>query len=383
MGMMLSRPLIINERHCSVDHPSVNLEYDASKPDLPCPHKHMELQQQLCEAIVGDYDGSKPTIHVKDAEFVMTAVNKWLDALPPVYRLIGTDTRYDKTDPYLVLQRLQTVCMGYSSILSVLKTYLTQTFEVEADLTPKKLREFQNIAIDKSVQLMDIAQQLADIFIPDYNKYFLIVFTPFDTAALLCSAIIHDTRFRLPRRNEILQMIAKALTLLRRFVKVTKTGAVAESVISQLISKFNLTPQESTIFYSSPSSSSDDSSAPSSKRHAPAEEPRKNSDSSVPGLSPDVEPSISTSTSGSAPTLPALSTATSNQPSPTTHAAIVPPSSLIPTTTAMPDPAYVDNFSVQDMAIFDFGPLGHVFDWQHVNLFDENGHPFDFTGGSV
>lgn len=58
-------------------HPTINLEYDATKPDLPCSHKHMELQQTLCEAVIADFEGSTSTIRVKDAEMVMGAINRW------------------------------------------------------------------------------------------------------------------------------------------------------------------------------------------------------------------------------------------------------------------------------------------------------------------
>lgn len=389
MGMILSRPLIINDRYCSVKHPSVNLEADSTKPDLPCPHKHMELQQQLCEAIIGDFDGSRPIIRVKDAETVMAAVNKWLNSLPAVYRLEGTDTRFDKTDRYIVLQRLQTVCMGYSSIVSVLKAFLTQTFKAEPDLTPAKLRELQETAINKGVQLMDIAQQLADLYIPDYNKYFLIVFTPFDTGALLCSAILHDTKRVLPRRNEILEMIAKALALIRRLNKVTRTGPVAESIIMQLVSRFDLTPEEQRIFHASPSSSSAGDSPRSPKRHAGDIGPRKNSDPSPPGLSPDADSDVGasgtqqsmTSTSamdsiyGAADAVPSSAT---TPPNPIMTA--IPNSIALPPTTMYPVPAFSNDFAVQEMAAFDFGALDGVFAWQNVNLFDTT-NTFDPPGG--
>ena len=103
----------------------------------------------------------------------------------------------------------------------------------------------------------------------------------------------------------------------------------------------------------------------------------------MPGLSPDVDP---------------LSTSATLAPVPGAHASTTPPSngslaqnpvttaltsSSIPTTTALPDPAYAGDFTVQEMADFDFGPLEPVFDWQHVNLFENNGQPFDFAGGAL
>ncbi|KIW02621.1 uncharacterized protein PV09_06066 [Verruconis gallopava] len=372
MGMMLSRPLLINDRYCSVKYPSVNLEYDPAYPDLPCPHKHMELQQRLCQAVIGDFDGSKPTISVDDALTVIRAVNRWLDTLHPVYRLVDTDTRYDATHKYLKLQRLQTVCMGYSSIVSALKTFLTQTNKPEPKLDSRMLQELQGIAIEKCLQLMDIAQQLADLYIPDFNKYFLIVFTPFDTSALLCSAIIHDTKRILPRRNDILKGIAQGLSLLRRLAHITKTGSVAESVITSLVFKFSLTQEENAILYSTaPSESPPAKRIASTANSYTASEP--NSTPPLPSLSPGDK--NTTTSSESTPSVP-MTTTQSTPDDPTIIASATVPNSIAEGGYA--HPSFSTEMTVEQMANFDFGPLGPVFDWSHVNLFEENQHAFQF-----
>lgn len=394
MGMLLSRPLLINERHCSVKRPTANLEFDPAKPDLPCPHQHMVLQQDLCESVMAFFDGTK--LGVKQVDMAVAVVRQWLDSLLPAYRLTATDTRYDESDSYIVLQRLQTVSMGHTSILSVVKTYLTQTYGAEPALTPTKLYELQNLAIDECIKLMSIAQTLADMYIPDYNKYFLIVFTPLDVSALLCSAIIHDVRYRLPRRNEILETIAKGQCLLRRLARVTRTGTIALKAITELVAKFNITPQETTIFDQARSQDS----PPSSKRLALSDGSRENSDSDVPGLSPDAWPGISTTstTSQSAQSVQAPTMSTTSQStqslqatSTATSTATTPPQpimSAIPATSVpapnmnvYPDPYATNDFAVQGMMNFDFGELEPIFNWRNVNLFENNDHVFDSMGG--
>jgi hypothetical protein len=266
--------------------------------------------------------------------------------------------------------------MGHSSIVSVLKTFFTQTYKPEPDLTPKKLRNFQNIAINECIKLMEIAQQLADLYIPDYNKYFLIVFTPLDVSALCCSAIIHDVQHNLPRRSEILHIIAQGLGLVRRLSKVTRTGSIAEKAISQLVSRFSLSLDEATIFHASPPSSSEEG-LPSSKRHAAFTESRKSSGSEVPGLSPDIGPSDSTTV------LPPQSGAGSRIPTPPNHLMTALPVTSLPMSSTVLDPNFANDFGVQEMVNFDFAELGPVFNWQNVNLFENNDHIFDFAGGSL
>lgn len=256
----------------------------------------------------------------------------------------------------------------------VLKTFFTQTYKPEPDLTPAKLREFQNIAINECLKLMEIAQQLADLYILDYNKYFLIVFTPQDVLVLCCSAIIHDVHHNLPRRSEVMNIIAQGLGVVRRLAKVTRTGSIAEKAISQLVSKFNLLLDEAAILYASPPSSSDES-APSSRRHAAFKGSRNSSDSEVPGLSPDVGPSDSI-----AALLPHSGTG-SRVPTPPNHLLMVSPIASLPMSSTALGPNFANDFGVQEMVNFDFAELGPVFNWQNVNLFENNDHILEFAGG--
>jgi len=391
MAMLLSRPLLINERHCSVQRPTVNLEYDPSKPDLPCPHQHMVFQQDLCEAVM-PFFGSK--LDVKQSELAMAAVSQWLDSLPPVFRLEGTDTKYDESNSYIKLQRLQTVAMGHTCRLSLVKMYLTQTYEPEPGLTPKKLRELQSFAINECVTLMKISQMLADMYIPDYNKYFLIVFCPLDIAALLCSTIIHDVQFNLPRRGEVLEIIAQGQSLLRRLAKVTRTGAIALKAVNQLVAKFDLTPGEVAIFKDAQSHVFRNLS-PSPKRPAVGKLSRESSASDTPALTPEAEPSrsasstASTSTSAAPFSAPSLQTYSSYNSSvssaPTPLQPVMPsmPMTSAPNPNMMaayPDPYLTNDFGTQDLVNFDFGALQPIFNWRNVNLFDNNDHVFDFAG---
>lgn len=369
MGMMLARPLLINDRFCTAQAPSANLEHDPAFPGVSSPFKHMELQRLLIKDTIQIFDGSKEQLTVDEARSIITIVKAWFDKLPPIYRATNPDRTFDKTHPYLVLQRLQTICMGYSTIISPLKSFLTRTYAPDRKLDLATLSELQLVCIDTCLRRMEIAQQLADLFIPDYNKYFLIVFTPFDTAALLASAILHDIERTLPQRMDLLHAIAQGLTLVRRLKAVTKTGYVAESVLTSLISKFHLTSSESDIF-------SDFRTTEERPSKRLATSPRSNAAGSSCTL-PETNASRNLPSRDSDPG-PGDSFSTSSISTESVRSDKSPP---LKVNEESPLDETLCPLELEQLLDFDFGSLEPVFDWSDINLFDLEPPAFNFDGG--
>lgn len=81
---------------------------------------------------------------------------------------------------------------------------------------------------------MDVSHRLFDHVYPINAKFHLVTFLLFDTAAFLCSAMIHDKDRSLPQRDIILQKVSLACSLMRRLAQVTKTGAICYPVLVRL-----------------------------------------------------------------------------------------------------------------------------------------------------
>jgi hypothetical protein len=159
-------------------------------------------------------------------------VEGWISSFPPVYSITEPDTSWDKEHPYIVLQRRQLHATAYMIKLDPLKPYITKRVN---GFTPEINQAFQTIGIDCCLKLMEASQRIFDVVFPISAKFHLVIFCIFDTAAILCSALIHDKARSLPQRHQVIKAIDTALTMLEQFSLITETGAISYKIISTLV----------------------------------------------------------------------------------------------------------------------------------------------------
>ena len=91
------------------------------------------------------------------------------------------------------------------------------------------------MGINLALDVLDVARRLFDHEFPINAKFHMVVFSIFDTSTILCSAIIHDTQHRLPRRNEVVDAIASSLDRLHQLSLSTKLGASSYAFLYKLV----------------------------------------------------------------------------------------------------------------------------------------------------
>lgn len=91
------------------------------------------------------------------------------------------------------------------------------------------------MGIDIALRLLKVARDLFDHDFPINARFHMIVFSIFDTATLLCSAIIHDQDHVLPHREEVMDVIASALDMLHELSHITKLGSSSYNFLHKLV----------------------------------------------------------------------------------------------------------------------------------------------------
>jgi hypothetical protein len=248
MGMILARPFMIHDRDCSVGLPSVNLERDPACPEVPSPIMQMTVSCQLLQSVTEVIELTKKRPSFNSALACNSRVQTWFSNLSPIYRTENPDQSYDSKHPFLKRHRHQILIMGYTTIFSILKPFLTQNDTVTSPYEVEALETLRQATVDYGIKLMDISKGLFDLFIPTGNtKYFVVCFVPFDTATLFIAALLRDKDRTLPRRPEILQAIAKGIAMLWILRPITKTGSIAWGVLSKLILTLDLDDKERSL----------------------------------------------------------------------------------------------------------------------------------------
>lgn len=240
--MSLSRPLIINHSCCSFELPNLRLESTPNTDqDLPSPITHMALQCQLAQTLSKITGVTSGLLPADQAVTIQQEIQKWFSSFPPVYRATDPDTQWDKEHRYVVLQRSQLHAVGYMIMLHPLKPYLTRSADSGLSEMEKSLRP---AAVDCSLKLTQASCQLFDCVFPINAKFHFVIFIIFDTAAVLCSAITHDTSRSLPRRHEVIEAIGMLLNMMERLSHMTNTAVICYVTLTKLVAKLPLSSQE-------------------------------------------------------------------------------------------------------------------------------------------
>ncbi|EAW07678.1 uncharacterized protein ACLA_023930 [Aspergillus clavatus NRRL 1] len=244
MSLMLSRPFIINSDYCSVEMPNLRLETDGTQADLPSPIVPIALQCQLGRALTKIPGVIGGIVTPTQAVAVQQETEKWLAAFPPAFQLTDPDTRWDSDYNYIEVQRIQLHTIAYLVMLMPLKRCLTKSVDQGSASIEKSL---QPTAVGIALKLMEASRRLLDCMEPSNTNPHFAPFAMFDTAAILCSAVIHDRHRCLPQRERILRAIAIALDTLEHIGHSTKTAAIFFSVLTKLVNNLTLSPEEHTI----------------------------------------------------------------------------------------------------------------------------------------
>jgi hypothetical protein len=271
------------------------------------------------------------------ANSVKSDIDQWFVTLPPAYRETDPDTTWDEKHIYVALQRHQMHAIGYMTMLVPFKAFLTKTFDSQSSETDRELR---STAVDIAVHLMDVSHRLFDHVYPLNAKFHLVTFLIFDTAAFLCSAMIHDKDRSLPQRDNIIQKISLACSLMQKLAQVTKTGAICYPVLVRLAKSLSS----------------------SSKRTA-----------SLPGMSGDVS-HLGINVAGPSPELELdafpYSESISTESLSSSLGFLGPNEIFLPASLDLPIPGMETPpvISVGDFSNLDVGQFDQIWDWQNLDL---------------
>ncbi|KAK4204046.1 fungal-specific transcription factor domain-containing protein [Triangularia verruculosa] len=243
LGSMLSRPLLVNHADCTFVMPTLALEIDPERPNQPSPFRHMNLHCQLCLAMAAEF-APRPDGKVDEADQakrLRDVVYKWFDNLPQEYSRKNPDTQWDKEFDWVVFQRRYLHLIGYMSLFSPLKAFVTRN-------SGKPLTELESSLRASGVQagldLMDVSWSFFENLVSVGAKFHYAIFCIFDATTVMCSAFVHDEVRNLPQRETVLEAINKGLHMLEETYSESKTTAALYRILKGLLINLPLSPQE-------------------------------------------------------------------------------------------------------------------------------------------
>ncbi|KAH7084816.1 hypothetical protein BKA63DRAFT_399617 [Paraphoma chrysanthemicola] len=234
MSAWLGRPNLIDQKNLTFKFPNLRLDQSSTEPNLLSPFAHMALQANLGRRLATVLGDAQPTdgLSAKQVLLVEKEIEKFVEELPPIFKVKNPDRSLDEQHHYFVFQRHQLHCVIFVTMLDFLKPFLTRD---RHDKLTENDDEFRKMGIDISLQLLHVARDLFDHEFPINAKFHMVVFSIFDTATLLCSAIIHDRDHVLPRRTEVMDALESSLEMLHQLSLTTKLGASSYRFLHNLV----------------------------------------------------------------------------------------------------------------------------------------------------
>ena len=192
----------------------------------------MQLHYEFIQLIYRKFGSMGKPMSVADVREFRDIVEEWIKSFPPMLRINDPDTSMDEENTWIILHRRNLHTMTYATILGPVKSYLCRTFDLTAPQEEQTLRAF---GVDYCMKLHDAHTLLFDCIYLICAKYHVAQFSVFDLAMVLCSAIIHDENRNLPKRDEIVGVIADLLEMLRQTRNVNGTASISYRILFKLI----------------------------------------------------------------------------------------------------------------------------------------------------
>lgn len=348
MSNWLSRPLLIDYNSCSFQFPNLRLEDSDSTLGLVSPFAHIMLMGQLIRTLSTKLKTEATLWTTAEVFQMQDEIEKWIDALPPPLRVEDADTSFDKKFWRVILQRHYLHGMTYMVKLNPLKPYLVSSSDSEVSDQNRRLKA---MGVDCCLKLLNACDHLFALE-PSYSaKFHLVIFCTFDSATVLCSAILHDKQKDLPQRPVVLEAIGSALRTLKKLKTQGKPRAMAYSFLAKMVRALPLSYEERTS-HGLTSNKRTKTSASSPESQFSPQGSTTSSDGYGPGLQRIESP----------PEVVPMPAATDN---------------LLLLPDLLPEPNPFGDFSTADLTNIsanDFGGMENVWDWQTLD-FDFNTMP--------
>jgi hypothetical protein len=255
MSTLLSRPLLIDQDDHTLEIPDGRLE-NISDPTVPHPLSSVALQAELGLHASHLFQKLSINYSVELALELEDELEKWMGTFPAALRDHRPDTRWDQKYPNIRFMRCQINIIAYAYLLAPLKPFLLSKPDSEMLNSPLGTN-LRTKAVDTCLDLMRASEQFYDLLYPTGFKYFFVIFFMFDAATVLCSAIVHDTDYNLPKRSQCIRALRTSQELLDAINHLSESARLSAMLLRKLTPTLPLTEAEKQILgVGSPATSS-------------------------------------------------------------------------------------------------------------------------------
>lgn len=226
LSELVNRPMSIDRSDCDVALPSLPLEGYS-----PSPHYHMKARSDLFRQIYSRFGHINNVASLEDVQEYGAMLSAWLRSFPPVFDVDHPDTTQDASHSWLKTHRHQLHTAAYQMLLEPLRPHVAISLNKNSSGAQVKLR---NDGVECAMRLLHSLFSYLDCIWPKDFKFPYVLFSIFDTGAVLSSALLHDVDHSIPNRPKVYDVVGSAVEMLGRLKDTTKMGRTSYKILARL-----------------------------------------------------------------------------------------------------------------------------------------------------
>ena len=230
MAEWLSRPFLID--HASSSYQMPNLELDGSADGPISPFSIVYYEYALVHQLSAKYPRLNSIEARAKTHSILGDIDSWIWTLPSPLRVTDPDTRWDEQHPHIYMQRAFLHTFIWLSKIALLKPSLTQPGRYMPDTYGIRLRD---VAIDACVQAIQSATDTVERSELSNLKFHFATFALFDTATILCSALMQESGDSPALRMRLRQAVTQAHQTLSQVAPITVAAKNSVKLLERLM----------------------------------------------------------------------------------------------------------------------------------------------------
>jgi hypothetical protein len=200
----------------------------------------MKLQSEVIELLAARFGAPKNVKTPADILRYKEILEQWIGSFPPIFDTVRPDLSRDREKPWITHHRYYIHTMAYLMILNPIRVYMANTYTLSS---PADELEVRAHGVTYSLRNLDATTHWANYAHPRDGRFHFIIFSLFDTASVLASAVLKDEENTLPKKDEISAAIQNAVILLRTLAAKSKTAQTSYNILAKIVKRLPRTSQ--------------------------------------------------------------------------------------------------------------------------------------------
>lgn len=192
------------------------------------------MQSQLTRELAHRFGAPKNIISTQEVQEYKDIILAWVRRYPKIYDFYDPDMSRDSVHPWIFPHRFYLYTMACLLILNPIRHYMVKSYTKDS---PADELQCRGDGLFFSLILLKTQRKWVDKINGRDGRLHFIIFSIFDTAAILCTALVKDSANTIENKEDILHAIAESTAMLKALINISETAKMSHDILYRLTKK--------------------------------------------------------------------------------------------------------------------------------------------------